>query len=76
MVGIELEESVGIGHSADNDVLLIAVSFFYAIHRAPVGFIERYRHKITHSPGARCGIWRELHIMVNYAAQTVYYACY
>jgi len=76
MVGIELEESVGIGHSADNDVLLIAVSLFHAIHRAPICFIERYRHKITHSTGARCGIGRELHIMVNYAVQTVHYACF
>ena len=76
MVGIELEKSFGIGHSTDNDVLLVAVSFFHAIHRAPICFIERYRHKITHSPSARCGIGRELHIMVNYAVQTVYYACF
>ncbi len=68
MVGIELEKAVGVGHSADNDVLFVAATCFDGIHRAPVGFVEGYRHKIAHSPGARCGIGRERDVMVYNAA--------
>ena len=56
MVGIELEKAVGVGHSTDNDVLFVTATCFDGVHRAPVGFVEGYRHKIAHSPGARCGI--------------------
>ena len=68
MVGIELEKALGIRHSADNDVLFVAATCFDGIHRAPVGFIEGYRHKIAHSSGARCGMGRERDVMVNNAA--------
>ena len=68
MVGIELEKAVGVGHSANNDVLFVSATCFDGIHRAPVGFVEGYRHKIAHSSGARCGIGRERDVMVNNAA--------
>ena len=68
MVGIELEKAVSIRHSTDNDVLFVTATCFDGIHRAPVGFVEGYRHKIAHSSGARCGIGRESDVMVNSAA--------
>ena len=68
MVGIELEKAVGLGHSADNDVLFVAATCFDGVHRAPVGFVEGYRHKIAHSSGARRGIGRERDVMVYNAA--------
>ena len=76
MVGIELEETFSVWHSADNDVFFVAMTFFDGIHRSPVGFVEFYRHKIAHASSARCGIGRELHIMVNDASQTVLNACF
>ena len=76
MVGIELEKAVGVGHSANNDVLFVAATCFDGVHRAPVGFVEGYRHKIAHSSGARRGIGRESDIMVNSAAQTHLNACF
>ena len=68
MVGVELEKAVGIRHSADNDVLFVAAACFDGVHRAPVGFVEGYRHKIAHSSGTRCGIGSERDIMVYNAA--------
>ena len=68
MVGIELEKALSIRHPADNDVLFVTATCFDGIHRAPVGFVEGYRHKIAHSSGARCGIGREQDVMVNNAA--------
>ena len=68
MVGIELEKALSIRHSADNDVLFVSATCFDGIHRAPVGFVEGYRHKIAHSSGARRGIGRERDVMVNNAA--------
>ena len=76
MVGIELEKALGIRHSADNDVLFVAATFFDGVHRAPVVFITDNRHKIAHSPGARRGIGREQDIMVNNAAHTYLSACF
>ena len=76
MVGIELEKALGIRHSANNDVLFVTATCFDGIHRAPVGFVEGYRHKIAHSSGARRGIGRESDIMVNSAAQTHLNACF
>ena len=68
MVGIELEKALGVGHSANNDVLFVTATCFDGVHCAPVGFVEGYRHKIAHSSGARCGIGRESDVMVNNAA--------
>ena len=68
MVGIELEKALGVGHSTDNDVLFVTATCFDGVHRAPVGFVEGYRHKIAHSSGARRGIGRERDVMVNNAA--------
>ena len=68
MVSIELEKAVGVGHSANNDVLFVAATCFDGVHRAPVGFVEGYRHKLAHSSGARRGVGRERDIMVNNAA--------
>ena len=76
MVGIELEKAVGVRHSADNDVLFVTATCFDGVHRAPVGFVEGYRHKIAHSSGARCGIGSERDVMVNSAAQTLLNACF
>ena len=52
----------------DHDVLFVTATCFDGVHRAPVGFVEGYRHKIAHSSGARCGIGRERDVMVNNAA--------
>ena len=76
MVGIELEKALSIRHSADNDVLFVTATCFDGVHRAPVGFVEGYRHKIAHSSGARCGIGSERDVMVNSAAQTHLNACF
>ena len=76
MVGIELEKALGIRHSADNDVLFVTATFFDGVHRAPVVFITDNRHKIAHSPGARCGIGLKSDIMVNNAAHTHLSACF
>ena len=64
MVGIELEKALSIRHPADNDVLFVSATCFDGVHRAPVGFVEGYRHKIAHSPGARCGMGRKRDVMV------------
>ena len=76
MISIELEKAWGIRHSADNDVLFVSAACFDGVHRAPVVFITCKRHKIAHSPGARCGIGRERDVMVNNAAQTHLSACF
>ena len=68
MVGIELEKALCVRHPANNDVLFVTATCFDGIHRAPVGFVEGYRHKIAHSPGARRGIGRERDVMVYNAA--------
>jgi len=76
MVGIELEKTLGVRHSANNDVLFVTAAFFDGVHRAPVVFITDNRHKISHSPGARRGIGRECDIMVNNVSQTHLSACF
>ena len=68
MVGIELEKALGVRHSANNDVLFVSATCFDGVHRAPVGFVEGYRHKIAHSSGTRRGIGLKSDVMVNNAA--------
>ena len=76
MEGIKLEKALCIRHSADNDVLFVAATFFDGVHRAPVVFITDNRHKIAHSSGARRGIGRERDVMVNNATHTHLSACF
>ena len=55
MVGIELEESVMLGRTADDDMFAVTPAFFSGIHRTPKGVDAFLRHKIAHSPGMKSG---------------------
>jgi hypothetical protein len=73
MVGVELEETLGAGIMAQDDVFAVMTSFFLCVHSTPDGFNESNRRKIAHSACSRAGNRRKFDKCANRVLQTVNY---
>ena len=69
-VGIELEETIMLRATADDDVFAVMAGFLLGVHGAPKGFYAYNRLKIAHSTGPRSGISRKMDVVRNNAIQT------
>ena len=76
MVGVELEQFMTTGHTADDDVFFVFTAFFEVVHGSPEAVDTHARLKIAHSPRPRTGKRREGDKFGDGVAQTGNNLCF